>query len=59
MADRQASSASSNDIQEVSVRFITKLDQVVPDTPFAVPVRLTRYGLSGVINHLLEQGKRP
>ncbi len=43
------------ELKEVQVRFVTKLEQAVPDTPFSVPVRLTRYGLSGVVNHLLGQ----
>lgn len=47
------------DDTQVRVRFVTKIDQYrVVDTPFAVPARLTRYGLSEVINHLLSQGAR-
>jgi ribosome biogenesis protein YTM1 len=38
---------------QVQVRFITKLDIEVPETSFAVPDRLARYGLSEIINHLL------
>jgi hypothetical protein len=46
----------AEELQEIQVQFITKLqDAIVPDTPFSVPVRLTRYGLSGVVNHLLGQ----
>lgn len=37
------------------MRFITKHDDYkVADVPFAVPSKLGRYGLSEVINHLLE-----
>lgn len=42
------------ELKEIQVQFVTKLaDAAVPETSFAVPVRLTRYGLSGVVNHLL------
>jgi hypothetical protein len=44
------------DLTEIQVRFVTKLDASVPDTTFSLPVRLQRYGLSGVVNHLLAQG---
>jgi len=39
----------------VEVRFIAKTDPKfkVTETPFQVPVKLGRFGLSGVINHLL------
>ena len=30
----------------------------VTETPFAVPVILGRYGLSEVVNHLLENGRK-
>jgi len=40
---------------KVRVKFTTKYDEYrVTETPFAVPVRLGRYGLSEVINHLLD-----
>lgn len=43
---------------QVTCRFTTKLpDRLrITDTPFAVPSRLTRYGLSEVVNHLLGHG---
>ena len=39
----------------VEVRFVTRLgaEYRVPDMPFRVPVRLTRHGLSEIVNHLL------
>lgn len=43
---------------DVRVRFVTKLDEYrVTETPFAVPARLTRRGLSEVVNHLLGRGE--
>ncbi|PRP77255.1 hypothetical protein PROFUN_13638 [Planoprotostelium fungivorum] len=41
--------------ETIEVRFITKLEPAltVTDKPFRVPLKLGRYGLSGVINHLL------
>ncbi|GJP33275.1 hypothetical protein CLOM_g17823 [Closterium sp. NIES-68] len=47
--------AAGTDDRQVQVRFTTRLPAhlTVPSTPFAVPVRLTRYGLSEVINTLL------
>jgi len=45
---------------EVRVCFVTKDATIrVTETPFAVPVNLTRYGLSQVINHLLQSGDGP
>ncbi|DBA00234.1 TPA: hypothetical protein N0F65_007878 [Lagenidium giganteum] len=39
---------------QVRVKFITKNDAIrVTETPFAVPTRLNRQGLSQVVNHLL------
>lgn len=41
--------------ERVRVRFFTKYDDFrVTDNPFAIPSKLGRYGLSDVINHLLE-----
>jgi ribosome biogenesis protein YTM1 len=41
--------------EEIRVSFVTKHAKFrVMDTPFAVPTRLARYGLSEIINHLLE-----
>ena len=44
--------------QQITCRFVTKLPEEyqVPDAPIAVPSRLTRYGLSEIINHLLALG---
>eukprot|EP00005_Dracoamoeba_jomungandri_P005251 CAMPEP_0174251348 /NCGR_PEP_ID=MMETSP0439-20130205/1198_1 /TAXON_ID=0 /ORGANISM="Stereomyxa ramosa, Strain Chinc5" /LENGTH=430 /DNA_ID=CAMNT_0015331633 /DNA_START=12 /DNA_END=1300 /DNA_ORIENTATION=- len=42
--------------EKVEVRFVTKIKDKnlqVPDTPFFIPTRLTRLGLSEVVNHLL------
>eukprot|EP01118_Nematostelium_gracile_P015489 TRINITY_DN6221_c0_g1_i1.p1 TRINITY_DN6221_c0_g1~~TRINITY_DN6221_c0_g1_i1.p1 ORF type:complete len:412 (-),score=115.34 TRINITY_DN6221_c0_g1_i1:20-1255(-) len=42
------------DEDTVEVRFVTQLDEFrVTETPFRVLLRFGRYGLSGVINHLL------
>lgn len=43
---------------QIQVKFVTKLPEAlrVPPTPFAVPARLTRYGLSEVINTILSSG---
>ena len=42
------------DEPQIRVSFTTHHDKYkVTETPFAVPMRLTRYGLSEVINHLL------
>eukprot|EP00808_Paulinella_micropora_P009412 g67055.t1 len=48
-------------LKEVQVRFVSKQAEsgeqgpAVPDTPFTVPVRLGRYGLSEIVNHLKAQ----
>jgi ribosome biogenesis protein YTM1 len=40
--------------EQIRVRFVTKIASIrVAETPFAVPIRLARYGLSEIINHLL------
>ena len=52
-----ASKADLSDIKEVSIRFVTSLSSlssVLPSSPFTVPVRLSRYGLSRIVNHLLQ-----
>ena len=42
---------------EVRVRFITSDPSIrVVDTPVAVPITLARYGLSQIVNHLLDRG---
>eukprot|EP01100_Stratorugosa_tubuloviscum_P005573 TRINITY_DN247_c1_g1_i2.p1 TRINITY_DN247_c1_g1~~TRINITY_DN247_c1_g1_i2.p1 ORF type:complete len:473 (+),score=200.67 TRINITY_DN247_c1_g1_i2:68-1420(+) len=40
----------------IRVKFITKLpvELQVPETPIALPIKFTRFGLSEVINHLLD-----
>eukprot|EP00727_Mastigamoeba_balamuthi_P010463 m51a1_g6039 putative wd40 repeat-containing protein (461) ;mRNA; f:161429-163867 len=51
----QQQQRSSSDDSKVEVRFVTSLpeDMKVTETPFSVPSRLTRLGLSEVVNHLL------
>lgn len=45
------------DEKTIQVRFKTKeAEFAVTEKPFAVPERLTRLGLSQVINHLLDRG---
>ena len=46
---------------QVTCRFVTKMPPEfhITTTPFAVPARLTRYGLSEVVNHLLGNGAGP
>ena len=45
---------SSEEVQ-ISCKFVTRLPEQyrIAPTPIAVPGKLTRYGLSEVINHLL------
>lgn len=45
--------------RRVQVRFITKLKppQKVPSNSIAIPSNLTRFGLSSVVNNLLQAGK--
>ena len=50
---------SEEDDDQMSVRFITRIKDpalTVPDSAFFVPTKLARYGLSTVINHLLNLG---
>jgi ribosome biogenesis protein YTM1 len=44
--------------KKIEVRFVTRLgrEYAVADTAFSVPARLTRRGLSEVVNHLLRLG---
>jgi len=51
----QASNPSSQNASEVQVKFITRMEteNKVPDHAFAVPVKLVRYSLSEIVNHLL------
>ncbi|KAL4094539.1 hypothetical protein PRIC1_010200 [Phytophthora ramorum] len=45
---------------QVRVKFVTKDASIrVTETPFAVPTRLNRRGLSQVVNHLLATGDAP
>ncbi|KAE8972360.1 hypothetical protein PR003_g26103 [Phytophthora rubi] len=45
---------------QVRVKFVTKDAAIrVTETPFAVPTRLNRRGLSQVVNHLLATGDKP
>lgn len=45
------------DINEetIEVKFVTRLGEKwrITDTPFSIPISLTRYGLSEIINHLI------
>ncbi len=43
--------------QDVFVRFVSKLPfgSTLPENPVAVPGKLSRYGLSEIVNHLLQQ----
>lgn len=45
-------------LSQVTLRLTTQLPKnlCVPDQPLAVPARLTRYGLSEVVNSLLRLG---
>ena len=47
--------ASLADIKELQVRFTSRLTSIppLPSSPFTIPVHLTRYGLSQILNHLL------
>lgn len=44
---------SHNEITDIQVKFITHSCPAVPSTLFTVPSRLSRYGLSEIINYLL------
>merc|ERR1712137_190038 len=47
----------SDEVERVQVKFITKLEDpkfVAPDAAYFVPITLGRYGLSQLVNHLLE-----
>ena len=54
-----AAGADSGDEAQVTCRFVTTLppELRITTTPFALPARLTRYGLSEVVNHLLAHGE--
>lgn len=44
--------------EKIEVKFITNLEEKykITEKPFRIPIELGRYGLSGVINHLLSLG---
>ena len=48
-------SANGGDDVEIAVSFVTRLPEAfrVSESPITVPGKLTRYGLSEVVNHLL------
>ena len=57
-SDEEQEGTSDESQVKVQVKFTTKLDKYrITETPFYVPIELTRYGLSEVINHLLALGK--
>ena len=45
--------------ETIEVKFVTRLGENwrITDTPFSVPISLTRYGLSEIINHLIRGAK--
>ena len=49
---------STGEETQITCKFVTRLPEKyrISPTPFAVPGKLTRYGLSEVINHLLALG---
>eukprot|EP00897_Mesotaenium_endlicherianum_P005871 jgi/Mesen1/5311/ME000264S04333 len=55
IVDRASSGNVAAEDRQVQVRFDTRLPNhlKVPSTPYAVPARLTRYGLSEVVNTIL------
>lgn len=55
--DGDVEGAAEDKVQEVQVTFTTKLPLVLPESFFSVPVRLARYGLSEIINTLVENTK--
>lgn len=53
-------SAMEDEGPQIRVKFVTQNAAVrVTETPFAVPLRLARPGLSQVVNHLLNTGSKP
>lgn len=47
------------DVEKVQIKFITKLEEdkwKAPESSYYVPITLTRYGISEVINSLLQLG---
>ncbi len=52
-------SLDAEDEEQIQVQFVTKIEDPalhVSDVPIFVPMRLTRIGLSEIINALLELG---
>ena len=49
--------ASVGEDVQITCRFVTRLPEKfrIAPTPLAVPGKLTRYGLSEVVNHLLDR----
>lgn len=49
---------STQENTQVMCRFVTRMSEQfrITPTPIAVPAKLTRYGLSEVVNHLLNLG---
>mgnify|MGYP002384924660 CR=1 FL=1 len=46
--------SEEEDISQIQVKFVSVNGKhVVSDTPFSIPIRLRRYGLSEIINYLL------
>jgi ribosome biogenesis protein len=44
--------------KEIEIKFVTNTyPEKVTETPFKVPSELSRYGLSEIINHLLDHSK--
>mmetsp|Transcript_12972 Transcript_12972/g.17086 ORF Transcript_12972/g.17086 Transcript_12972/m.17086 type:complete len:432 (-) Transcript_12972:142-1437(-) len=47
---------SDDETEKIRVKFVTKLASIrVTEMPIAVPINLGRYGLSEVVNHLLDK----
>lgn len=52
------SAAAATDLEQVQVRFTTQQQQyAITESAIFVPADFKRYGLSGIINHLLGNGK--
>ena len=52
---------SGEEGEKIQVKFVTKIDDPKyqpPDTAFYIPISLARYGLSEIVNHILELGKQ-
>jgi hypothetical protein len=52
------SAAAATDLEQVQVRFTTQQQQyAITESAIFVPADFKRYGLSGIVNHLLGNGK--